>query len=328
MDGPLTFRLMFDFDLRLLRCEREQPISVTSPLRADNPANSAPPGAPVFDGQVLGAPHLITVKQTYFRKPGEAVIYQKGETYVMIYGEETKPPDSMLAFDILATGLLFRQTYCEQTSFAEVYDALARFDADDVADEGNGVERIRWTIGDDHRRFLWIDKHRGFSPTRFEARDRRMSRRTRDGSWPEPYLINTASWKAVNDVWVPASWEIQERREEEAIWKYEHEFEWRSVNEPLPEDLFTVDGLGCPAGTRVTNVKGQAAVIERVIGEPDSPKKGKVFVIQHATKQQPAAPGWGQKWFFWGNAIVIGILILVQAFRHVHRRLRLRKPGA
>lgn len=258
LNFDIKFFFAFDWENGLFRCEREEP-------------------------RISRMRGLQTSKDIYFRMPGRSVQHNTRWGEIQILREDFGIRRTLHAFDLRAVGLLYQDSYQDQMPFSEVLDLFIMHQPQDAVDEGAGVYRVCWVLDDVVRRTIWLNRNEGFSVTRLEVSDRRVPPMPLgDDGWPLPFVINEATWAQVNNVWVPKTFRIHDRTgldDSTTFWRYDHEFDWKSVNEPLPKDLFDIDKLGAKKGTLVVNYQRKAPIVERVIGvdnariEGESPRK-------------------------------------------------------
>jgi hypothetical protein len=114
---------------------------------------------------------------------------------------------------------------------------------------------------------VWLDTERGYSPIRFERRVRDNLDRSK---WATPDVVNSSTWRLIDDVWVPESWRIE-------AWgpsftskeTCELAFEWEGVNKPINEGVFTSKGFGMKKGQFIAeSIEGKVIVDEVVGGGP------------------------------------------------------------
>ena len=283
VEGPLKLLIAFDVDKALLRFDQERPVQVIVAEGND--------GVSLADVVKLneqpGNAKVTQKSNAYFRIPGRSVHFEPASHEVEIRTENAKA--AVRPFDVRATGILLKQQYSEGLTFENVLGALRKFPPSEAMEEGEGVYRIQWEMfSGQQRRTIWIDSNKGFSPIRMEVRDRRVAvgkRNERDG-WPDPYLVNNASWVQKNGIWIPRTFQIEWRLPappkahgtggNESIYGYDYTFAWESVNTQVPDSFFTIDNLGCPRGTMVVNYLGASPIVERVIGAADSPLLGPI----------------------------------------------------
>ncbi|HEX7376913.1 MAG TPA: hypothetical protein VF278_07360 [Pirellulales bacterium] len=314
--GELTQFYAFDNDSGLLRYERKEPRRSFVATPIDKPAIPQRGVRPTED---------LALNRIYWRCPRKSVQYTAGDTVLAICAEDADAP-IYSAFDVRAVGLHYLEDYQRQTRFEEIVDTFMRFPAEQVSDVGDGVYRIEWSLGDrgHHRRTLWIDRSHGFTPTRMELRDR-LPHLPDDHPWKPPYAVTEATWTLISDVWVPKTYKIADGPEdsEAALGhhpsiRYEHTFEWESVNEPLPPDLFEVKSLELPNGCIVTDWRGQRPIVEAVIGQPNSPLLGE------AGSAKREAPPAISSWRIWIMLVNIALLVALGVFVAVRRWTRRR----
>ncbi|HVA45056.1 MAG TPA: hypothetical protein VNH11_01610 [Pirellulales bacterium] len=320
--GEVTQFYAFDYDALLLRYERAEP------RRSFVPTEAKPGDKPSMPRIGVTPTEDLVTNRIYYRRPGLSVQYMTGGNKIAINAEDASRPICS-AFDVRAVGLLYLQSYHRQNTFEEIFESFNRYAADELVDEGNGVFRVQWTIGTGdsfphHRRTLWIDRAKGFSPIRLELREHPYGVPPTE-PWGEPYCKSEATWAEVSGVWVPETFRISDGPDDpnrdaahRMSSRFEHKFEWESVNELLPDALFEVDSLNPPEGCLVVDWRGQRPVVERVIGAPNSPIVGE---LPSRTREQPPPPVAGlTKWFFIVNVILLAAVALVVGLRMLTRR--------
>lgn len=297
INADVEFFYAFDWDKKMFRCEREEPRKRRS-----------------------GG--LETSRSIYLRMPGRSIQYNTKWAEVQILREDFGVRGSLHAFDLRAIGLLYQDSYESQTQFDEILDLFGSNEPLDVTEEGGGVYRIRWVLDGVVRRTIWVNRTEGFSVTRFEVSDRRVPPMplAEDG-WPLPFLINEAKWIEVNHVWVPATFRIHDRTgpdDSKPFWRYDHRFEWTLVNELLPDDLFDIGKLGAKDGTLITDYRGKAPIVEKVIGVENALVEGESR-RKSADERSPIGGGFSSNWLLFGNLLVVAAVILLFAWRRYRR---------
>ncbi len=126
-----------------------------------------------------------------------------------------------------------------------------------VSAAGNGVWRVSWTAAQGVKFALWLNRDTGYGPIRYEAR------------WPDghqpPIELSEATWTQVGNVWVPKSVKM-ERNEGPERSRLDLVFEWKSVNQPIADDLFEFKSLvppGQPAQV-ISFESGKGILLERI----------------------------------------------------------------
>ncbi len=241
-------------------------------------------------------------------------IHQPGEPSLEIHPLSYKPRRTTeTLFDIRAVGMLYWLSFFDNSQVEEVLESLMFVPAEPVEERG-GQYRLVWEL-DDHRRTLWVDAKRGFTPTKMIIEDK-----AGEGWDPEPLLENKTSWRQVDGVWVPEAFMIRMRNKlveriaegklrsaGETSTSYHLAFEWESVNAPLPDNLFSYKKQELPRGTYVVDFRSGEPIIAEVIGAdsslPPSPQ----------SKQE----SWGLSRFLLvlGSILVLAAVLMALAWR-------------
>ena len=121
-----------------------------------------------------------------------------------------------------------------------------------VEKESETIWNLIWTYTDlEHdeatRCILTVDVQQDFSPTKFLCESTRLQNVKDDSSWI-PEWENTTTWKEVSEVWVPVH---VERKLFMGPYSgtdevFTVDLEWKSVNEPIADDVFTYADFDVP----------------------------------------------------------------------------------
>ncbi len=157
----------------------------------------------------------------------------------------------------------------------ERYDAWCRADRlISFRRDGSSVEAT-WEISsaekmgskDDSRRTFEFDLDTGGLPVRILLE----MKNSETGQW-ESYGLTSIRWKRIGDTWVPSHWKssvgFNPANPKDAV---EITLDWKSVNEPLPEKLFTAEDLSLDPRSLVLNRMVGAPVLEGPVQDWLSP---------------------------------------------------------
>jgi hypothetical protein len=104
-----------------------------------------------------------------------------------------------------------------------------------------------------------LDAAAGYRPVRTESYSKFPDRK---GYEPEGWT--STEWTKIDDVFAPKRWHAEASRSKAVT---DMEFEWRRVNGPVPDRLFTLEGLRLPHGTTIMNLKTGQPIREGKIGD-------------------------------------------------------------
>jgi len=212
---------------------------------------------PLFDGR-------------YARARDRSLHHYEGHRDLSV--EARGSPPRIMTFDIRALGLCYLSDFEKGTSLAKILDLYRAQTPDEVSGEGKGIFRVRWRLARDHRRTLWIDENCGFSTTRFEVVDGVRNDPLKE--WDDPAIVSDTTWVKISDVWVVRTFSISQRLQSGRVTRYDLAFEWESVNEPVNESHFTVNGMSLPTGTYVLDSRLGKPIITAVVGRSTIPEVG------------------------------------------------------
>lgn len=157
---------------------------------------------------------------------------------------ELHPPDYLpnfpgeAPFDIRAVGLLYWPSFRHNGQYDEVLDVFMSQTPAEATEQRAGQYLLTWVIDYRQKRTLWVDTDRGFTPTKMTIQ---TTSTPMSPNWDANLsTVNEVSWQEVDGVWVPATFMIglRYRSGGECSTSYHLIFDWKSVNQPLPENLF------------------------------------------------------------------------------------------
>jgi hypothetical protein len=142
--------------------------------------------------------------------------------------------------------------------FEAVWQPWSEHKPREIARNSQGAWKIVWerTSPVPVEDTMWVDEAKGFTITRREMRDGQgvpASAAPRD-----PAEVCEVNWKFEDGVWVPATLKLQ-TGSAPRLRIYDLSFEWKSINRPIPDRPFTMDGL---------DITDRKTVIDRTSGQP------------------------------------------------------------
>ena len=227
---------------------------------------------------------------------------------------------SSLPFDVRCLGLYYWIGFERRGfRFDHMYEGLTRHKPREAERDADGRWKIVWELPGAvaERRTVWLDEPRGFTVVRSETRYEDRSAQKTGGPlvWQEPTQASDVTWEVNNGVWVPKTFKIQTRRRG-ALLSCDLSFEWESVNQPVPDNLFTVDGLNIKDRRLVIDYRTGQRIIARVLN--DSPGHRTYF---HTKEPSPRL-----LWIILANAAVA--LALLLGFGYYFRRRSAKKSSS
>ena len=260
-EADVEMTVAFDFEKNLVRFDRREPADASGMQSAD------------------------MARSFYWRTKTEAAIAKvnnQGEKPTL----EIHPADYVPVrpwhrpFDVRAVGVYYWPNFRSGTPLEQILEGFMTTTPVETTETSDGIYCLVWEFNDRQRRTLWVDGNRGFTPAKMVIQDKG----TPIGEdWDaNPVLANEVSWKEVDGVWVPDTFKIQKRtvRVErsaqgelrtagENSMSYMLAFEWKSVNQPLPEELFSYREHELEDGSYVVDYRsGEPVVVELIGAEP------------------------------------------------------------
>jgi hypothetical protein len=279
LDGvPLDVFCAFDWSARKFRFDSAMPfyVQINRQLPRTREQPHLDPNAPRVE---IDAFEVVRVRQA--RTPDYAVDWMghgdQSLNAVLIMAPEKPFRHSDLSYplDARAMGFLDNVSFEAGRTLDELGAVLPGQLVSHVERQADGKMRLTTpfdiipdTDFDDSKRLIYIDVQNGHTPVRLELHEERYRRRGLDG----PSQLAEVSWIVVNGVWVPRRFlsKLANITSDGKVMEqtYEYDFEWESVNEAVPDDLFTYKTFqGLPKGTPVYDVRDGRKKIE-TIGMP------------------------------------------------------------
>jgi hypothetical protein len=254
----------------------------------------------VMGGRTAKVLHTTTEFLQYFRD-------QQGASMVRLNpGDESMVLDGM-PIDMRAVGLC-RYTHLARGGKVEtLLDSIDRMELLGVSLEDDiGVMVLGPNVDGGMTHIVyWIDTAHGYVPIQYEVQ---VWSPLHGWSVSERY---ETSWGRVNDTMVPlrGAWSL-DSVDGDLECMEEMRFTWKTVNEGVPDELFTRESLELPDGTRVIDTRLGEPIVEEVIGRdrrlPEVPA--------------PRRISWMTRILIIGSVLALLALALVMGLRRLKRR--------
>jgi hypothetical protein len=262
----------------LLRFDRREPIRESRPSVEEMEAAA---------GAKLTRQQLLWYGGKYARSRDKSAHFIEGTNDAVTRPRDHPPVARVMAFDVRALGLYYWYNLEAGTLFDEICNIYRSQKVSEVVIERPGVHRLRWRLSSEQRRTLWIDEQRGYTPVHLEVVDRLESNRSRE--WDDPTIVSDVTWVETSGVWVPKTYRIEEKLPSGRFTSYEFVFEWESVNEPVLEQLFTVEGFNLPKGTYLIDSRLGQPIVTGAVGRNSVPEFG-ILRSHHEPPRNKAKP--------------------------------------
>lgn len=171
-------------------------------------------------------------------------------------------------FDVRIAGLSPLGPYSVRDTLDRLLEKDRAFDVSALIDYERDRDAVKLTFeiegkkafaGWRFRRELWIDKAQGYKPIRAEV----FSIEAGAAEWVRQDVSRT-EWLQMGGTWVPKVWRMEAPP---AQISSELTFDWESVNEPIPERLFQIEGFEAPDGTAVMDYTLDTPIKVATVGE-------------------------------------------------------------
>ncbi len=248
VEGEVTMFCAFDYDRGLMRMDRAEP-----QLFIDADTNQR-------DVRLVKTKIAKTLQRTVSWDNAWGI--DEVSHFVSIYTPEWQPDTHALPVDVRTFGLAGWQSVEKVQGFSNVLDILSAYQLTDVhaASQNSCVATFLVGAGGVMQATIWFDHTHGFTPTREEFRGRGSA----SNAWSDVDTRCEVQWEEISDIWVPKSLVLHRRFNGDET--YSVNLKWRSVNQPIPPELFEPDGLGVEKGTPILDCRlgGKPIALGRV----------------------------------------------------------------
>ncbi|MDA1053650.1 MAG: hypothetical protein O3C40_24645 [Planctomycetota bacterium] len=201
----------------------------------------------------------------FVRTPDRKLFWYARNQDLAIYPLDRESDPILKAFDVRALGLAGPISMDAGRTYQTMVQTFLSRDAPVVERLANRVTTISYVVmGGELRETLWIDEKRGYVPFRTELRIN-IPDFPRSASFPDTEHYEQeieVGWDNRGGTWVPISVSANTK-----TISLELAFDWESVNQPVPADLFTPEGLKVPDHTLMIDHRlGEAIVLGNMQG--------------------------------------------------------------
>lgn len=195
-------------------------------------------------------PALLRGVTIRYARNEKSSTFSKARSSVTIDRPERQPDPAFKTFDVRAIGILLYADFSLGTSFEELISHLMSQEITGFNRDAVGLCKITWEFGESRelQRMLWLDASRGYSPVRQETR----YRKSEQDAWSGVKILSETTWREIDGAWVPQTYVLEDRFNVR-VKKYELAFDWESINEPVPEEVFSWEGFDLPIGTAIVD---------------------------------------------------------------------------
>jgi hypothetical protein len=244
--GKVEIFCAFDFPGDRIRFDRSLPMPRSADTAKQNESEQGEESGNTAKTQII-----LTKKEviSFVASSGGVFIYSAEE-------ERTKRLQG-LPFDVRALGLYLWYDFLHYKRFEQIHDTISKSTPLRIERDADSRCKITWDFGGSMLVTAWIDEKKGFTVLRSETR----LTKGRSAS-VQPDFKTEVTWELREDVFVPKTLKHQNQRGQ-ILLSYDLVFEWESVNQPLDDRHFKLDGLGIKERTPVKNtITGTLEVLE------------------------------------------------------------------
>lgn len=234
-------------------------------------------------------------KLVHIDSPNGSVGYSRQGNVVAKYapGRSAAGNELLGALDVRLIGFANRTELLryDKGNYQRLFELLSSTTLVDVLETEGGDLRTTWRYGNDNevRRTIVFSVSQDYRPTT-------MSESYAPAGYAAKVLTTcTVGWTNIGGSVVPL-----ECRFEEAEGRIELEFDWVSVNTPLDDKEFTVEGMDLPDGTLVANY---------ALGESKSFVEGRIGDSEESTPTIPRTSTWRRS-VLWVNLVALPLLFI------------------
>jgi hypothetical protein len=175
-------------------------------------------------------------------------------------GQTSNVADGM-PIDVRAVGLCDYHALQRGGTANNVLKSFGSMSVTDVVlDRDIGLVVMKSNADETTRIALWVDTSRDYVPVQLEVRDI-----SPEGESVLHQRLET-EWGRTAGNWVPLRSSFRLFRDNAVCMADEMRFTWKSVNEKVPETLFTADSLELPDNTYIVDTRLGTPILEKVVG--------------------------------------------------------------
>jgi hypothetical protein len=242
LDGTYRMRGAFDLEQGWQRFDKREPAHVIALESAGPPPDASSPKTPpdvvLPDKPPEGARTIRDHMETFYFSNQELCGYLVSgqDSVVLDRPSSTQIPAEVRPLDIRAVGMLGWREFNLRTTLDEILAAYRGTPSMAVVELPDQKYKLTIRRQESRAYTVWdtvVDAARGFTPTETVL--------TKYGDkGPQVLQRSTTTWQQVSGCWVPRHYRIEsgagDGPEHRVV---DVEFDWVSVNEPLPEEVFS-----------------------------------------------------------------------------------------
>jgi len=271
IDGPLEIYSAFNVEAGLLRFERREPIWL-APAQGSKESQDA--NTPLRLGQRGGK---------FVATPEKNIVWRLDGHFASVARAGRIDEPVIVPFEIFLIGSQswdgMDSAYYQYPDWKACIEKWRSSPVTEAVVE-EGLIRLTWIhTGDeksrvDDRQDLWFSPNQGFCPVKYSLKLRSLKNK-RDWSDVKPREWSETNWAKKGDVWAPTY--CRQDVFGSSPKSRELQFEWLSVNQPISDERFTLEGLEYPQ---------QREHVDHRLGKPVS-----VQPIERAVELPPQTRG-------------------------------------
>lgn len=305
--GEMQIYCAFDFERGLFRFERKEPerksveVDAAFLKRMEENALTSEEIAQLRTRSAAQGQHYVTAK--YIETPKSTVHWRSGSPRMVTVhkiDQRALGIQNTKAFDVRNLGLAMSLNLENLTPYEKLIAAYDKYQIVEARMVSDTQRLISWVFGADRslKITLLIDVTQGFSPVRLE-----FSEQANDEKWGQPNLWNDLTWVRVSSVWVPKTYSFESRNGLPSVDSYKLDFTWESVNEKLPDKMFSAEGLEESKESFVMDVRlgvDKAITVSR-------PQELQAIIDRHPREIRTVPRSlWRSYWLWGGVGLVFG----------------------
>lgn len=249
LEGKVEVAAAFDYSKELFRFDRTEAVRVS------------PSGGDVINPKDW----VVGYETAKFVKTAKRTInwYVSARPDVIVGPATARPDTRVKPFDIRIIGFCTYGNVMRNTSLEEHMAYLESVKNATVSREADGTLKVKWS-SPGATEVVIVDEKNGYLPLRAEVR------LTRPGV-DQLSEVTEAQWKKVNGVWVPKQigYSSYGGGRKDHVKSYDLKLEWDHVNKPVPEEIFTVQGLHVSPGLTILSTETGKSVTLGKTGDKD-----------------------------------------------------------
>jgi hypothetical protein len=240
--------------------------------------------------------------------PDRIIDWNTGNVSLIRVRDKAAEPSPALPFDIRVFGMAGIPSIERNELVGGLLERYCKTPVTGLHSDPEGVHAISWQLSADVQgtRTIWFDETKGFAPIRMEVSI------IEPGGESRVVIKSQVTWQLVNGFHVHKSASIEMPSERLVA----YDFEWENVNEIVPDERFTEEGLQVTSPLEVIDTRLGVPVVVKTLNFSTQDKSTEEHLSRNSLAERSRKS-------YWSTLIIISNLVAVGLlFVYLRRRSR------